>query len=120
MITAMVSAISEALTKLFSWRETSVKEQTTTEVLNDKRDLESACVYAEAVIKLVEEKAEFIKPRFEKRFKELAEKFRHAVIRRQKWLVKVKKRKSRNFRKGKNIDKDSLQGYEREVSTNLM
>ena len=82
MITPMVSAISEALTKLFSWRETSVKEQTTTEVLNDKRDLESACVYAEAVIKLVEEKAEFIKPRFEKRFKELAEKFRHAVIRR--------------------------------------
>ena len=82
MITAMVSAIAEAFRSFFSWREASVDEQATAEVIGDKRDLEAACIYAEAVIKLVEEKAEFIKPRFEKRFKELAEKFRHAVIRR--------------------------------------
>ncbi len=76
MIMAMVSAISEALAKLFSWRETSVKEQTTTEVLNDKRDLESACVYAELAIEQVEDFGTFPKKKYKKKFEQLVHNFR--------------------------------------------
>lgn len=81
MISAMVSAIAEAFRGFFSWREASVDEQATTEVIGDKKGLEAACLYAEEAFKLVEEKAEFVKPRFEKRFKTLANKFRRALIR---------------------------------------
>ncbi len=67
----------DALASLFSWQEVAIKNKPLSEIINDKKDLEKACIYAEKAIELVYKKCEF-KRKFSKfEFCVLVRKFRH-------------------------------------------
>lgn len=76
MVAAFLSAVSEALARFFSWREASVNHQAETEVLQDKKDLEKACNFAELAIELVENRGYFMRNKDEKKFIRLVKGFR--------------------------------------------
>ena len=75
-ITNVISTAMEALAKLFSWREASIDNQAASEVINDKKDLQKACNYAELAVELVESRGFFMRNRDEKKFQIFVKKFR--------------------------------------------
>lgn len=75
MITA-IRAIADMVANFFGWRTSVSDNRATAEVIDDKRDLEKACRYAEKAIELVEEEAAFLKERVEDKFKKFVKLFR--------------------------------------------
>lgn len=71
-----VSLFLQSLNSLFSWRKTVSDNQATHEIINDKKDLQRACNYAELALELVQSKAKFDKKRDDKKFQRLLKKFR--------------------------------------------
>lgn len=72
----IIKHLLQTLTSLFSYRETVSANQATAEVINDKKDLQRACNYAELALELVQSKAKFDKKRDDKKFQRLLKKFR--------------------------------------------
>lgn len=73
---AWLSLLLESLNSLFHWRETVSANEATHEIIDDKKDLQRACNYAELAIELVQSKAIFAKKRDKKRFQVIVKKFR--------------------------------------------
>lgn len=76
MILTTIKAIADMFASLFGWRTTAIDNQTTSEVVGDKHDLERACRYAELAIELVEARAVFNRKLYASHFKRLVKKFR--------------------------------------------
>ena len=75
MLTEVIKAVAEMFANFFNWRTSSVDNQSTSEVIDDKRDLEKACNYAESAFEIVE--AHSITPtKYKKRLQKLIQKFR--------------------------------------------
>lgn len=53
-ITGAITAISNMLAELFGWRTAEVERQLESEVVEDKRDLEKACGFAELALSRAE------------------------------------------------------------------
>jgi hypothetical protein len=71
-----VSLFLQSLNGLFDWRKTVSANQATHEIIDDKKDLQRACNYAELALELVQSKATFASKRDEKRFQRMIKKFR--------------------------------------------
>lgn len=76
MITDAVKAIADMFANLFNWRTVAVDNKALSEVIDDKKDLEKACNYAEEVIEYVREYAYWDTIKQQERFDHLVKKFR--------------------------------------------
>lgn len=71
-----IKAFFEALKAFFGWREALSENKTANEIIEDKKDLEKACVYADRAITLVFKHASFPRSFTKMRFESLVKKFR--------------------------------------------
>ncbi len=76
MITDVVKAVADMFSNFFGWRTSASDNQATHEVIDDKKDLERACSFAEEAIEIAEEHAVFLKQNYHFKFKFLVKKFR--------------------------------------------
>lgn len=76
VISSVVSSFLECLNGLFHWRKAISDNEVTHELIDDKKDLQRACNYAELAVELVHQKAIFEKDKDKKRFERLVKKFR--------------------------------------------
>lgn len=72
---AVVQAVADMFANFFGWRTSAENNKATTEVINDKKDLEKACNYAESAFEIVE--AHSVTPKkYSKRLEKFIRKFR--------------------------------------------
>lgn len=76
MFADLVKAFMNVCAGFFSWRTTSIENQTASEVIKDKRDLESACESAEQAFDVVARGAVFAKSKYRRRYVSLVRRFR--------------------------------------------
>jgi len=72
----VVKSVGEFFSSLFDYFKTSKENQSETEVIQDKRDLEKACRYAENAISIAEKEAIFLKKKDKFGFGYFVKKFR--------------------------------------------
>lgn len=75
-IGALISGLAELFSKFFAWRTAKSDNQALEEVIDDKRDLEKACRFAENAICIAEKEAFFKNKKTYKRFNHFVRKFR--------------------------------------------
>lgn len=71
-----VESLLRAFSEFFNWRSILSENKPIQEVIDDKKDLEKACLFAESAISIVEADAVFNKAKQQKRFKHFVRKFR--------------------------------------------
>ncbi len=76
MFADLLKAFMNMCAGFFSWRTASVENQTASEVIKDKRDLESACESAEQAFDVVARGAVFGKSKYRRRYASLVRRFR--------------------------------------------
>lgn len=76
MISDLVQSLSNMFANFFSWRTSHSNNEAMHEVIDDKKDLEKACNYAESAFKIVEEEAIFSEERYEEKYNNYVKKFR--------------------------------------------
>lgn len=76
MITGAVQAIADMFANFFGWRSSAASNQITKTVVDDKEDLEKACLYAEEMVTWVQKNATWKKDIYVKHFNSLVRKFR--------------------------------------------
>lgn len=74
--TLLIKSITDMVGGFFNWRTSSTDNQAVHEVIDDKRDCEEACKYAELAIRTAERFASFTRNKYSNRFKKYVDKFR--------------------------------------------
>ncbi len=72
----VIKSVGEVFSSLFDYFKTVKENQSETEVIQDKHDMEKACRYAENAISIVEKSAFFFKKKDKFRFGYFVKKFR--------------------------------------------
>lgn len=75
MYSALLKAVADMFASFFNWRSSANETQLEREVIEDKRDCERACNYAESAIEIAE-KGVFLKKNDKFRFNFFVKKFR--------------------------------------------
>lgn len=75
MYSALLKSIADMFANFFSWRTSASNNQLGREVIDDKRDCERACNYAESAIEIAE-KAVFLNKKDKFRFDFFVKRFR--------------------------------------------
>ena len=76
MIAAAVQAVAEMFANFFGWRTSASNNQSVAEVIDDKKDLEKACRYADEAVTYVDKHAFWDEVRHANHFDALVRKFR--------------------------------------------
>lgn len=76
MYSALLKSIADMFANFFNWRTSANENQLGREVIDDKRDCERACNYAESAIEIAEKSAVFLKKKDKFRFDFFVKKFR--------------------------------------------
>lgn len=76
LISGMIKAIADMLGQFCGWRKSAVENQATSEVIDDKKDLEKASRYAENAIEVAEKYKTLFKKIDLKSFTHFVKKFR--------------------------------------------
>lgn len=76
MIAAAVQAVAEMFANFFGWRTSASDNRSIAEVIDDKKDLEKACRYADEAVSYVNQHAYWDETRHANRFDMLVRKFR--------------------------------------------
>ena len=76
MIASAIQAIAEMFANFFGWRTSASDNQSIAEVIDDKKDLEKACRYAEEAVSYVHKYALWDEVRHLNHFDSLVKKFR--------------------------------------------
>lgn len=71
-----VESLLQAFSGFFNWRSVLSENTPIKEVIDDKKDLEKACLFAESALSLAESEAIFAKAKQQKKFKHFVRKFR--------------------------------------------
>lgn len=71
-----ITAIAEMFANFFNWRTVSIENQASSEIIEDKRDIKKACLYAEKAFEMVSLSAKFSSPKMQKRYKRYVKLFR--------------------------------------------
>lgn len=80
MYSSIVSLLLSCVDRLLDYKKTVCDNAPTTEVLDDKNNLEKACRFAEMAFEHVDKKAVFLKPRDQRKFELIMKKFRKYII----------------------------------------
>lgn len=75
MYSALLKSIADMFANFFNWRTSASDNQLGREVIDDKRDCERACNYAESAIEIAE-KAAFLNKKDKFRFDFFVKRFR--------------------------------------------
>ena len=72
---AVVKAVADMIANFCGWRSNAVEHQATSEVIDDKKDLEKACNYAESAFEIIEAHAS-VPEKYSKKVEHYIRKFR--------------------------------------------